>query len=243
MALFINSPEISTAKILFNRNRNPNPNPNPRNVKSLNVRVRARSDVRVSGLNQNARLYGQFSAPVKQETKRTNEEEEKQNYYVNMGYAIRTLREEFPGLFYRELSFDIYRDDIVYKDPINTFGGIESYKSMFWALRFHGRIFFRALWIDIISVSQPAENVIMVRWTVHGIPRVPWESCARFDGLSEYKLDSKGKIFQHRVDNIALNSPPKFHVLTVEELIQPFGCPSTPKPTYFEVSPSFLKTN
>lgn len=105
MALFINSPEISTAKILFNRNRNPN----PRNLKSLNVRVRARSDVRVSGLNQNVRLYGQFSAPVKQETKRTNEEEEKQNYYVNMGYAIRTLREELPGLFYRELSFDIYR--------------------------------------------------------------------------------------------------------------------------------------
>ncbi|KAG6748169.1 hypothetical protein POTOM_048070 [Populus tomentosa] len=258
MALFINSPEISTAKILFNRN----PNPNPRNVKSLNVRVRARSDVRVSGLNQNVRLYGQFSAPVKQETKMTNEEEEKQNYYVNMGYAIRTLREEFPGLFYRELSFDIYRrynarghidtqthgkagmrDDIVYKDPINTFGGIESYKSMFWALRFHGRIFFRALWVDIISVSQPAENVIVVRWTVHGIPRVPWESCARFDGLSEYKLDSKGKIFQHRADNIALNSPPKFHVLTVEELIQSFGCPSTPKPTYFEVSPSLLKTN
>lgn len=236
MALFI-SPEISTAKILFN------PNPNPRNLKSLNVRVRARSDVRVSGLNQNVRLYGQFSVPVKQETKKTNEEEEKQNYYVNMGYAIRTLREEFPGLFYRELSFDIYRDDIVYKDPINTFGGIESYKSMFWALRFHGRIFFRALWVDIISVSQPAENVIMVRWTVHGIPRVPWESSAQFDGLSEYKLDSKGKIFQHRVDNIALNSPPKFHVLTVEELIQSVGYPSTPKPTYFEVSPSFLKTN
>ncbi|KAJ6879502.1 hypothetical protein NC652_032943 [Populus alba x Populus x berolinensis] len=73
------------------------------------IASRARSDVRVSGLNQNVRLYGQFSAPVKQETKRTNEEEEKQNYYVNIGYAIRTLREEFPGLFYRELSFDIYR--------------------------------------------------------------------------------------------------------------------------------------
>lgn len=114
---------------------------------------------------------------------------------------------------------------------------------MIWALRFHGRIFFRALWVDIISVSQPTENVIMVRWTIHGIPRVPWESCARFDGLSEYKLDSEGKIFQHRVDNIALNSPPKFHVLTVEELIQSVGYPSTPKPTYFEVSPSFLKNN
>ena len=28
---------------------------------------------------------------------------------MNIGYAIRTLGEEFPELFYRELSFDIYR--------------------------------------------------------------------------------------------------------------------------------------
>ncbi|MQL94771.1 hypothetical protein Taro_027418 [Colocasia esculenta] len=35
--------------------------------------------------------------------------EDKQKYYVNMGYAIRTLREEFPVIFYREPSFDIFR--------------------------------------------------------------------------------------------------------------------------------------
>lgn len=35
--------------------------------------------------------------------------EERQRYYVNMGYAIRTLREELPDVFYREPSFDIYR--------------------------------------------------------------------------------------------------------------------------------------
>ncbi|KAH7570742.1 hypothetical protein JRO89_XS05G0174300 [Xanthoceras sorbifolium] len=89
------------------------------------------------------------------------------------------------------------RDDIVFKDPMNTFAGIENYKSIFWALRFHGRIFFRALWLDIISVWQPIENVIMVRWTAHGIPRVPWESRSRFDGTSEYKLDKNGKIYEH----------------------------------------------
>lgn len=38
-----------------------------------------------------------------------DENGKKQDYYVNTGYAIRTLREEFPELFYRELSFDIYR--------------------------------------------------------------------------------------------------------------------------------------
>ncbi|XP_072965876.1 uncharacterized protein [Typha angustifolia] len=162
--------------------------------------------------------------------------DDKQKYYVNMGYAIRTLREEFPDIFYKEPSFDIYRDDIVFKDPFNTFVGIDNYKRIFWALRFTGRVFFKSLWIDIVSVWQPVENVIMIRWIVHGIPRVPWEKQGRFDGTSEYKLDKNGKIFEHRVDNVALNSPTKFRVLPVEELIRLLGCPSTPKPTYFETS-------
>ncbi|KAF5946264.1 hypothetical protein HYC85_016492 [Camellia sinensis] len=215
------------------------------------VRVRVCSrikdmEVGISELGHNVGLFGQFSAPVMTSTTSSpprqskENEEEKHNYYVNTGYAIRTLREEFPELFYRELTFDIYRDDIVFKDPLNTFFGIENYKSIFWALRFHGRIFFRALWLDIITVWQPAESTIIVRWTVHGIPRVPWESHGRFDGTSEYKLDKNGKIYEHCVHNIALNAPPKFRVLAVDELIQSIGCPSTPKPTYFEVSPSWI---
>ncbi|XP_019159229.1 PREDICTED: uncharacterized protein LOC109155955 [Ipomoea nil] len=192
-------------------------------------------------------LYDQFSAPkakpsaTSSSAKISKEEEEKRDYYLNTGYAIRTLREEFPTLFYQELSFDIYRDDIVFKDPLNTFVGIENYKSIFWALRFYGRMLFRALWIDIVSVWQPVENLIMVRWTVHGIPRVPWESRGRFDGTSEYKLDKNGKIYEHRVHNIALNGPLKFRVQSVQEMIQYIGCPSTPKPTFFEISSSSFK--
>ncbi|GFP91465.1 hypothetical protein PHJA_001290500 [Phtheirospermum japonicum] len=172
--------------------------------------------------------------------KTKDEERKKHDYYVNTGYAIRTIREEFPELFYKELSFDIYRDDIVFKDPLNTFSGIDNYKSIFWALRFHGRIFFKALWVDIVSVWQPMENMIMVRWTVHGVPRIPWESRGRFDGTSEYKLDKDGKIYEHKVHNIALNGPQKFQVLAVDLLIQSIGCPSTPKPTYFEFSSSSM---
>ncbi|KAK1275257.1 hypothetical protein QJS04_geneDACA011154 [Acorus gramineus] len=127
------------------------------------------------------------------------------------------------------------RDDIIFKDPLNTFAGLDNYKKIFWALRFTMRIFFKSVWVDIVRVWQPVENVIMIRWIVHGIPRVPWESYGRFDGTSEYKLDKNGKIYEHKVDNVALNSPPKFRVLSVEELIQSLGCPSSPKPTYFEI--------
>ncbi|XP_027352333.1 uncharacterized protein LOC113863106 [Abrus precatorius] len=246
MALLVRSPEMCCVPKIVN-------DLNPKPIKLHNLKpltkgkgiiggtreLRASCEVKdcgVLGLDENLRLYGQFSAAVK------DEKEEKENYYLNMGYAIRSLREDYPALFHRELCFDIYRDDIVFKDPLNTFTGIENYKSIFWALRFHGRIFFKALWIDLTSVWQPVENVIMVRWTVHGVPRVPWESRGRFDGTSEYKLDKNGKIFEHRVHNVALNKPPKFKVLPVEELIQSIGCPSTPKPTYFETSSSTKRT-
>ncbi|CAK9134354.1 unnamed protein product [Ilex paraguariensis] len=252
MALLIPSPEIPSV-IYFQSN--------PRNVQhhrvlKNSIRVRVNGGVcsrikdleaRVSNLGHNVRFPGEFWALVEPNTtlssKQSREDEEKQNYYVNTGYAIRTLREEFPALFYKELSFDIYRDDIVFKDPLNTFVGIENYKSILWALRFQGRIFFRALWIDIISVWQPVENMILVRWTVHGIPQVPWESRGRFDGTSEYKLDKNGKIYEHRVHNIALNAPPKFQVLAVADLIQSIGCSSTPKPTYFEILSSSVRNN
>lgn len=131
----------------------------------------------------------------------------------------------------------------MFKDPLNTFIGIENYKSILWGLRFHGKIFFKALWVDIVSVWQPVDSTIMVRWTVHGVPRGPWETRGRFDGTSEYKLDKAGKIFEHRVHNIALNKPPKFRVLVVDELLLSLSCPSTPKPTCFEISSIIFQEN
>lgn len=120
MAFLLHSPEICTASAkIFS-----NPNHSPKFLKSLTIsknddeKIWSKAKVRfglkdvgamVSGSNKSLRLHGQFSAPVKRGSKPSKEEEEKQNYYVNMGYAIRTLREEFPDLFYRELSFDIYR--------------------------------------------------------------------------------------------------------------------------------------
>ncbi|XP_068664851.1 uncharacterized protein [Aristolochia californica] len=196
--------------------------------------------VSASGSVQNLGNYCYFSAPTRRSWTHVQGGDDKENYYVNAGHAIRTLRDEFPGIFYREPSFDIYREDITFKDPVNTFVGIKNYKLICWALRINGRIFFKALWVDIISVRQPVENTVLIRWAVHGIPRVPWESHGRFDGTSEYKLDRNGKIFEHRVDNVAMNSPPKFRVVSVEELIQALGCPSSARPTCFETLSSLV---
>jgi Uncharacterized conserved protein (DUF2358) len=92
-------------------------------------------------------------------------------------------------------------------DPLNTFQGIENYKLIFWALRFHGKILFHDIGLDISHIWQLSENTIMIRWQLHGTPRVPWEARGTFQGTSRYKLDRNGKIYEHKVDNLAFNFP------------------------------------
>uniref|UniRef100_A0A061R745 Uncharacterized protein n=1 Tax=Tetraselmis sp. GSL018 TaxID=582737 RepID=A0A061R745_9CHLO len=131
-----------------------------------------------------------------------------EDFYANVGYAIRTLREDIPLLFLRDLNYEIYRDDIVFKDPRNTFKGIDNYKLIFWSLRFHGKIFFRSAYVEIKRLWQTEDNCIRMRWTVHGFPRVPWEAEGTFDGVSEFRLDRDGKIYSHAVDNVIFRDPP-----------------------------------
>ncbi|KAG2431848.1 hypothetical protein HXX76_009341 [Chlamydomonas incerta] len=111
-------------------------------------------------------------------------------------------------LFQRELNYSIYREDIVFRDPRNTVKGMKNYQLIFWSLRFHGKLFFNKLYVDVKRIWQPEDSVIKMRWTVHGIPRVPWEAEGTFDGISTYRLDSHGKIYEHCVDNVLLRDPP-----------------------------------
>ncbi|XP_010260684.1 PREDICTED: uncharacterized protein LOC104599719 [Nelumbo nucifera] len=158
-------------------------------------------------------------------------DKQKNDFYVNLGLAVRTLREDLPSLFSKDLNYDIYRDDITFVDPLNTFTGIENYKLIFWALRFHSKILFREISLDIFRVWQPSENVILIRWNLRGVPRVPWEAKGEFQGTSRYKLDRNGKIYEHKVDNLAFNFPqPLKPAASVLDLVT--ACPASPNPTF-----------
>lgn len=153
------------------------------------------------------------------------------DFYVNLGLAVRTLREDMPLLFTKDLNYDIYRDDITFVDPLNKFTGIENYKLIFWALRFHGKILFRDISLEIYRVWQPSENVILIRWNLRGVPRVPWEAKGQFQGTSRYKLDRNGKIYEHKVDNLAFNFPHQLKpAVSVLDLV---AASASPKPTFF----------
>lgn len=135
------------------------------------------------------------------------------------------------GLWLSYVSPHLRRDDITFTDPLNTFTGIEKYKLIFWALRFHGKILFRDISLEVLRIWQPSENVILIRWNLKGVPRVPWETKGQFQGTSRYKLDRNGKIYEHKVDNLAFNFPqPLKPAATMLDLVA--QCPTSPNPTF-----------
>uniref|UniRef100_A0A803NRY6 Uncharacterized protein n=1 Tax=Cannabis sativa TaxID=3483 RepID=A0A803NRY6_CANSA len=117
-----------------------------------------------------------------------HDKQPKDDFFVNLGLAVRTLREDLPLIFTKDLNYDIYR-----------------------------------IW-------QPSENVILIRWNLKGVPRVPWEAKGQFQGTSRYKLDRNGKIYEHKVDNLAFNFPqPLKPAASVLDLVKPV---SSPNPTF-----------
>ena len=102
----------------------------------------------------------------------------------------------------------IYRDDVTFRDPVNAFTGLPAYRTIFWSIRFHARLFFAARRVDVSRIWQPFDTEVKVRWTATGKSRLPWQPVAVFDGVSTFRFDSQGKVFEHSVDNVALRFPP-----------------------------------
>lgn len=135
-------------------------------------------------------------------------------FHVNVGKAITTLREEIPNVLETDLSYDIYTDDVAFIDELSpSFGwnsktavGKESYKRTTFGIRFHTWLFFSRAKVDVTRVWQPAEDVIAVRWTFRGLPRIIGGafpgSTTYVDGISEFKVNRVGLIYEHKVDNL-----------------------------------------
>ncbi|KAK7313759.1 hypothetical protein VNO77_38957 [Canavalia gladiata] len=193
---------------------------------SLSTDSSALSTLQTSTLAQVA----QVNTPTTGSQEDKQQQQQKDEFYLNLGLAVRTLREDMPLIFIEDLNYDIYRDDIVFMDPLNTFAGIDKYKLIFWALRFHGKILFREIALDVYRIWQPSENVILIRWNLRGVPRVPWEAKGEFQGTSRYKLDRNGKIYEHKVDNLAFNFPQSIKPVSVLDLVT--ACPASPNPTF-----------
>jgi len=111
--------------------------------------------------------------------------------------VIKTLKQDLPTLFQKDISYHIYTQDIYFKDPVNTFKYKFNYRIIFWTLRFHARLFFTQIYFDVHEVYQSAEDTILAKWTVRGVLRVPWKAGLLFNGYSTYKLNQDNLIYEH----------------------------------------------
>ncbi len=111
--------------------------------------------------------------------------------------VVETLKKDLPMLFERDISYDIYTQDIYFEDPVNKFKWKFNYRIIFWTLRFHAQLFFTEIFFDLHDVAQIDEETIRANWTVRGILRLPWNPRLFFNGYSTYKLNKDGLIYNH----------------------------------------------
>lgn len=116
---------------------------------------------------------------------------------ARIDYMIESIERDLPPLFERDIAYDIYSPDICFTDPINTFHGKLSYRIVYWSLRFHGRLFFTHIDLDLHDVKQVDDNVIEAYWTVKGTLRLPWKPKVHFNGTSNYTINEDGFIYKH----------------------------------------------
>ena len=110
---------------------------------------------------------------------------------------ITTLKQDLPTLFEKDISYQIYTQDIYFSDPVNKFKGKFNYRIIFWTLRFHAQLFFTQIAFDLHDVSESDNNTILAAWTVRGVLRVPWQAKLLFNGYSTYKLNADCLIYEH----------------------------------------------
>mmetsp|Transcript_17794 Transcript_17794/g.30664 ORF Transcript_17794/g.30664 Transcript_17794/m.30664 type:complete len:283 (+) Transcript_17794:77-925(+) len=126
------------------------------------------------------------------------------NFYPNVGKAVETLQSELPVFFDQGLTYNIYTEDIKFCDGNSCMKGLNMYKAFMWALRIHGRVVFQDCCMDIHRIHQPDDHTISVRWTIRGHYRLTdnHNPPKHMDGISVYKINSAGLIYEHHVEDI-----------------------------------------
>ena len=119
------------------------------------------------------------------------------DYQQHVQNVIATLQQDLPTLFEKDISYDIYTQDIFFQDPVNTFKGKFNYRIIYWTLRFHARLFFTKIYFDLHDVHSDSHEIIKAEWTVRGTLRLPWNAKIFFNGDSTYKLTPEGRIYEH----------------------------------------------
>lgn len=101
------------------------------------------------------------------------------------------LRADY-GTFPHNQTYEIYADDVYFKDPMNEFRGCDRYRQMIGFIQ----TWFRDLHLDLHAIER-SDATIRTDWTLSWTTPLPWQPRISIPGWSELTLNAEGKISAH----------------------------------------------
>ena len=101
------------------------------------------------------------------------------------------IREDYRH-FPENQSYDVYADDVYFKDPLTEFRGIAAYKRNIAFIR---RWFGDPL-LELHSLNTDG-NKIDTRWTLTWTTPLPWKPRVRIPGRSQLTVSDRGLVQSH----------------------------------------------
>jgi hypothetical protein len=104
---------------------------------------------------------------------------------------IKILQEDYQR-FPNSQTYNIYAENVYFKDPLNEFRGVERYRQMIEFMN----TWFKNVKMDLHKIRL-VEDTIHSEWTLNWTTPLPWQPRIAIPGRSELKLDSNNKIISH----------------------------------------------
>ncbi|MEM8832179.1 MAG: DUF2358 domain-containing protein [Cyanobacteria bacterium P01_G01_bin.19] len=89
-------------------------------------------------------------------------------------------------------TFEIYAENVYFKDPLNEFRGVKKYREMIGFLS----SFFSNIEMEVHNVSQDGAT-IKTEWTLNMTPPLPWKPRLSIPGWSELEVSQENLIVSH----------------------------------------------
>ena len=152
-----------------------------------------------------------------------------------MGRAIETLRRDTPYMLERDPDFSVYAPNMVFRESIWGHGvlhGLDTYRRALRWIRVLLRWSFSRPSVEVTNVINRGSDAVQIWWSFHATPRsLPGvllggaapRDVVRFDGISVYHFDRRGRVSSHDIINILPPPEALSHVRTLQAIFGTAG--------------------
>ncbi|MCC0176337.1 DUF2358 domain-containing protein [Waterburya agarophytonicola K14] len=89
-------------------------------------------------------------------------------------------------------TFEIYAEDVYFKDPLNEFRGVKKYREMIGFLS----SFFSKIKMEVHNITQEGTK-IQTEWTLNMNSPLPWKPLISIPGWSELEISEDNLVASH----------------------------------------------